>query len=256
MREIELIFGCIIDTLKATLGPNSFQTILQDSWRAQFYSTTGRPDVGVRLTALIRHALTKVYGPGSSLSLITEYESCLQQHEMAATGAQARKLNTLLRLEEALGVPDSQLNTFPLARGEPPSPPPDMSKPSLSLARHLLDNKQYALAMQVYSSGTGGPDHGDYVPPNLSRNMSVSNKLVEIARSALGVDDKMALHTIVHDKASPLARHLQPEGPSMGQSGQQRPSVESGPILNVGRERQPPLLPTDPVLARFVRSPP
>ena len=252
MRSVELMFTCILDTMKRTLGPSNFQTLIADTWQAQFYASIGRQDLGSYIAKVARNACKKLHGEGSSLSLIADYEACLQDQKMATADAGARKLNTLLRLEEALGVSEKLEDPFSYGNGQN-SQVAALTTPSLSLARYLLDKKRYALAMQVYSTGNEGPGQGDYVPPNLARNTALSTKLVQIAGSALGIDDKMALHSIVHNRASPISNHLHPQGANAGIH--HSPSGTSS-VSSPERRLQPPLLPNDPVLARFVKKPP
>jgi hypothetical protein len=65
----ELVFACILDTLKATFGPSAYQTVCQQFARSQFYSATGQRKLARSLMSEVQQKWADTSGPDSAPSM-------------------------------------------------------------------------------------------------------------------------------------------------------------------------------------------
>jgi len=178
----ELVFKCIIDALSKTFGPTSYQTLVQQMGRSQFYARSGRAQDGQELISDVMREWQAQYGRDSALARLAELELNLMrlqacQEPDPATEAQAN--NSMLRIEVISGIHGNKFTDEPTSEGVQL----DRSSMTLALAHWFLLKKRYTLALHVY--GWHKVKEGAHVSKSQPRSQSLADTISEVVQDAL-----------------------------------------------------------------------
>ncbi|KAJ9495112.1 hypothetical protein H2202_009362 [Exophiala xenobiotica] len=174
----EVVFKCIIDSLSKTFGASSYQTLVHQFGRSQFYARTGRSEEGERIISKVVDNWNYLYGPDSLLSRLAELQCNLmrlQQQTWHDVSLQAQINNVKWRIEATSGVYRNKFTSQPCSALWQV----DRSSRKILLARWFLQHGHYTFALHCYERSMLDA-HTESPSPFSSLAESISN-IVEIS---------------------------------------------------------------------------
>lgn len=150
----QLLMRCIINTLSATFGSDAYQTLVHQMGQSQFYIKAGYATLAQKTISNVLSRWREQYGDDSALSRLAMLELTLMRLQTCQgdpSPFEAEVNNSMQWIEVMSGISGSQ----PTGVLFPNISSSDPCSKTRTLARWLLLQKRYALALHVYNLAKG-----------------------------------------------------------------------------------------------------